>query len=85
MTLSGDRPTFVVMNDIDQLQANYKQATNHLVAAIRDEETLATPDHSMTEMEAWDAADLKVQGAQAAAAKARDLYKDALRQKNYSF
>ena len=73
------------MDDIDGLQANYKQSAEQWIAAIRDEQTLATPDHSMTQMEAWDTADLKVQTAQAAATEARDRYKDALRQTNYSF
>jgi hypothetical protein len=34
-------------------------------------------------MEKWDAADFAVQDAESAAKKARDEYKDALRQKNY--
>ncbi len=72
-------------NDFDQLQHNYKQAVDAWVEAIRAEESLATPDHSMKEMEKWDTAGLRVPDTEFAAKKARDLYKNALRQKNYGF
>jgi hypothetical protein len=55
------------------------------VAAIRAEESLATEDHSMVEMEKWDAAGFVVHDAELAAKKARDQYKNALRKKNYGF
>jgi hypothetical protein len=53
------------------------------VGAIRAEEALATPDHSMTAMEKWDAARFTEQDAQTKAVKAREAYKDALRNANY--
>jgi hypothetical protein len=71
--------------DFDQLLQNYKQAIDAWVNAIRAEEALATPDHSMVAMEHWDTADFNVQDAEATAKKARDLYKNALRKKNYGF
>jgi hypothetical protein len=37
--------------------------------------SLATPDESMTAMEAWDAAGLELHDAEAKAKKARDPYK----------
>jgi hypothetical protein len=55
------------------------------VDAIETEEGLATADHSMVEMERWDSAGLKLHDAELAAKKARDAYKNALRQKNYGF
>ena len=45
---------------LDELRANYKSATEQWVTAIRAEEALATPDHSMVAMEHWDAADFIV-------------------------
>jgi hypothetical protein len=69
--------------DFDQLLKSYKQAVDHWVDAIRAEESLPTADHSMTEMEKWDAAAFKVDEAEAAAKKAREDYQDALREKNY--
>jgi hypothetical protein len=71
--------------DYDALLATYKQAIDAWVSAIHDEEALAQPDHSMIEMEKWDAAGLRVHDAELAAKKARDHYKNALRQKNYGF
>jgi hypothetical protein len=71
--------------DFDQLLANYKTAINAWVDAIHAEEALANPDHSMVEMEKWDTAGIQVHTAELAAKKARDLYKNALRKKNYGF
>ncbi len=70
-------------SELDQLQQSYKQAVDAWVAAIRAEESLATPDHSMTAMEQWDDAGFKEQDAQEKAKKARDAYKNALRLVNY--
>lgn len=55
------------------------------VDAIRAEEALANEDHSLKEMELWDAAGFKLHDAELAAKKARDAYKNALRKKNYGF
>ena len=71
--------------DFDQLLHDYKQAVDAWVDAIRAEEALATSDHSMVAMEHWDTAGLHVHDAERAAKKARDLYKSALRKKNYGF
>ncbi len=71
--------------NFDGLLHQYKQAVDAWVNAIRAEEALATPDHSMKEMEAWDSAGLHVHDAERTAKNARDLYKNALRKKNYGF
>ena len=71
--------------NFDGLLATYKQTTDNWVAAIRAEEALANADHSMVEMERWDTAGLAIHDAEAAAKKARDAYKNALRRKNYGF
>jgi hypothetical protein len=71
--------------DFDHLLARYKQAVDAWVDAIRIEEALANDDHSMIEMEKWDAAGFVLHDAEAVAKKARDQYKNALRKKNYGF
>ena len=71
--------------ELDRLRLAYKTAVDEWVAAIREEEELATPDHSMVQMERWDAACFREQDANKKAQKAKDGYKDALRQVNYSF
>ena len=71
--------------DFDKLLTDYRQAIDGWVAAIEAEEALANDDHSMVEMEKWDAAGFAVDDAEGAAKKARDQYKSALRKKNYGF
>ena len=71
--------------DFDQLLKDYKGAVDRWVEAIRREESLATQDHSMMQMEAWDDASFQLHDAELAAKKARDAYKNALRRKNYGF
>jgi hypothetical protein len=70
--------------DLDQLRLAYKKATDEWVAAIRAEEDLATPDHSMIAWEKWDAAQFTEQDAQAKANEAREAYKGGLRNVNYN-
>jgi hypothetical protein len=69
--------------EFDNLLNAYKKAVDNWVAAIRAEEALATPDHSMTAMEKWGDAHFTEQDTQNAAVTARDAYKDALRTVNY--
>jgi len=69
--------------DYDRLRQAYKDAVDEWVTAIREEEALATPDHSMIAMEHWDAAGFKEQDAQKKAVAAKEAYKDALRLFNY--
>ena len=71
--------------NFDQLLQEYRQAIDAWVAAIRAEEALANDDHSMVEMEKWDAAGFVTHDAEAVAKKARDRYKNELRKKNYGF
>jgi hypothetical protein len=69
--------------NLDQLRIAYKKAIDEWVEAIRAEEALATPDHSMIAMERWDDAHFKEHDAHMKATAARDAYKDALRGANY--
>jgi hypothetical protein len=69
--------------DLDQLRLVYKQATDEWVAGIRAEEALATPDHSMMAMEKWDDAHFREEDAHSKATRAREAYKNALREANY--
>ena len=67
----------------DQLRLAYKKATDEWVDAIRAEESLATPDHSMIAMEKWDDAHFREEDAHTKATEAREAYKDGLRAANY--
>jgi hypothetical protein len=70
--------------DLDKLRLAYKFAVEEWVNAIRAEEALATPDHSMTAWEKWDTAHFAEQDSQSKGNKAREAYKDALRAVNYT-
>ncbi len=70
-------------SDLDSLRLAYKKAVDEWVAAIRAEEALATPDHSMIAMEKWDDAHFKEHDAHEKATEAREAYKDGLRAVNY--
>jgi hypothetical protein len=85
LTYATRGPKFRYMEDFDQLLTEYRHAIDAWVAAIKAEEALANEDHSMIEMEKWDAAGLHVHDTELAAKKARDRYKNALRKKNYGF
>jgi hypothetical protein len=69
--------------ELDPLRVSHKAAIDEWVDAIRAEEALATPDHSMTAMEQWDAAHFREHDAHTKATEAREAYKDALRTVNY--
>jgi hypothetical protein len=69
--------------DLNNLRLAYKSAVDEWVKAIRAEEALATPDHSMTAWEQWDSAHFTEQDSQAKVDAAREAYKDALRAVNY--
>ena len=71
--------------ELDSLRLAWKTAVDEWVSSIREEEGLATPDHSMNAVEAWDQANFKEQDARQKAAEARDAYKDALRKVLYNF
>ncbi|HTC35144.1 MAG TPA: hypothetical protein VK724_17335 [Bryobacteraceae bacterium] len=71
--------------ELDILRFKYKAAVERWVAAIRAEEDLATPDHSMVAVENWDQANFAEEDARNVAKAARQEYTDALRQVLYNF
>jgi hypothetical protein len=71
--------------ELDKLRSDYKTAVDRWIAAIRAEEDLATPDHSMIAVEKWDLANFTEEDARNAAKAARQEYQDAVRQVLYNF
>ena len=71
--------------NFDELHANWKQAIDQLVGALKAEEQLVTPEHSMEATEQWDQAAFSIREAEKKLGDARDAYKNALRKKNYGF
>jgi hypothetical protein len=71
--------------ELDQLQAAYKTAVDAWVAAIRDEEALASVNHDVAEIDAWEGAAFREDETRAAVKAAKKAYEDALRKKFYHF
>jgi hypothetical protein len=75
----------VEISDLDQMQAAYKEAVEQWIKAIREEEALASADHSEAEIDAWEAADFREEDARERAKDAKKNYEDALREKFFNF
>ncbi len=71
--------------ELDQLQANYKAAVEEWIAAIREEEALASGDHSVAEIDKWEAAHFREEEIRDKAKEAKSEYEDALLEKFFGF
>ena len=75
----------VEITDLDQLQTTYKAAVDQWISTIREEEALASGDHSEAEVDAWEAAGFREEDARNKAKEAKKEYEDALREKFFNF
>jgi hypothetical protein len=75
----------VEISDLDQMQTAYKTAVENWITTIREEETLASGDHSEAEVDAWEAAGFREEDARAKAKEAKKEYEDAIREKFFNF
>jgi hypothetical protein len=75
----------VEVSDLNQMQAAYKEAVDQWISAIREEEALASVDHTEAEIDAWEAADFREEGARKKAKEAKKNYEGALREKFFNF
>jgi hypothetical protein len=75
----------VEVSDLNQMQSAYKEAVEQWIKAIREEEALASGDHSEAEIDAWEAADFREEDAREKAKEAKKNYEDALREKFFNF
>ena len=71
--------------ELDQLQSAYKSAVEAWITAIRKEEALASGDHSIAEVDKWEAAHFSEEDARDKAKEAKSAYEDALREKFFGF
>jgi energy-converting hydrogenase A subunit M len=71
--------------DLDRLQAAYKQAVETWIAAIREEEALASVNHDVAEIDQWEAAHFKEDEQRDLVLEAKKEYEDALRRKFFDF
>jgi hypothetical protein len=75
----------VEVSDLNQMQAAYKEAVDQWITAIREEEALASVNHSEAEIDAWEAADFREEDVREKAKEAKKNYEDALREKFFKF
>ena len=73
----------IELTELDTLQKAYKDAVDRWIAAIRAEENLATPDHSISACEIWEQAGFQADEARARTNNAKEAYKDGLRLLDY--
>jgi hypothetical protein len=71
--------------ELDRLRQEYKDAVERWIAAIRIEENLATPDHSIPAVDIWEHAGFDEEEAREKAMEARQAYEDAIRKVDFNF
>lgn len=75
----------VDQQELDGLQAAYRAAVEEWVAAIREEEALASVDHSVAKIDLWEAAHFREDEKRKAVLAAKKQYEDALRRDLFDF
>ncbi len=73
------------VSQLDQMQNNYKSAVEAWVSAIRQEEALASVNHSVAQVDQWENAGLLEEEARKNAKTAKKDYEDALRKEFFNF
>jgi hypothetical protein len=71
--------------ELDQMQAAYKAAVEQWVAAIKEEEALASVNHTIAEVDKWEGASFKEDELRKHVKAAKKQYEDALRKKLFGF
>jgi hypothetical protein len=71
--------------ELDQMQAAYKAAVEEWIAAIKQEEALASVTHSVAEVDKWEAAHFREEEIRDKVKAAKKRYEDALREKFFGF
>jgi energy-converting hydrogenase A subunit M len=72
-------------SDLDQMQNAYKTAVEEWIAAIKQEEALASVNHSIAEIDKWEAAHFREDEIRSKVKAAKKHYEDALREKFFGF
>ena len=71
--------------ELDRMQAAYKAAVEDWIKAIREEEALASVNHSVAEVDRWEGAHFREDELRNAVKAAKKQYEDALREKFFNF
>ena len=71
--------------ELDRLQAEYKNAVEAWIAAIRNEEALASVHHTIAEVDKWESAHFAEDEMRSNVKEAKAKQADALREKLFGF
>jgi len=74
-----------LQQELDQLQADYKVAVDEWVAAIRAEETLASGNHNIAELDKWEQAHFREHKLHKEVDYRKRLYENVLRRELFGF
>lgn len=75
----------VELAELDLMQQNYKSAVDRWIEMIRHEESLASVNHTVAEIDLWENAAMAEDEARQKAKDAKKAYEDALREKFFHF
>jgi hypothetical protein len=71
--------------ELDQMQAAYKAVVEEWIAAIKQEEALASVNHTVAEVDKWEGAHFAEDEIRSKVKAAKKKYEDALREKFFGF
>ncbi len=71
--------------ELDQMQSAYRATVEEWIAAIKAEEALASVNHSVADIDLWEAAHFKEEEIRQKVHAAKKQYEDALREKFFDF
>jgi hypothetical protein len=77
--------TDIDVAELDQMQDAYKAAVEEWIGAIRQEEALASVNHTVAEVDQWEAAHFHEDDIRNKVKAAKKHYEDALRLKFFHF
>ena len=72
-------------SDLDSLQVAYKTAVEQWIAAIREEESLASINHNEADVDRWEGASFREEEVREKAKDAKAVYERALRAELLNF
>jgi len=73
------------VEELERMQTAYKAAVEEWITAIREEEALASVDHSVADVDRWEQAGFKEEELRSRAKAAKKEYEAALRLKFFGF
>jgi hypothetical protein len=71
--------------ELDQMQAAYKAAVEEWITTIKEEEALASVNHTVADLDKWEQASMREEEVRSKVKNAKKQYEDALREEFFGF